>query len=434
MRDEYSIEGRAYEIDDSRTREYFHEVFSCYTSGNYRSAVVMLWSVAVCDILFKLQKLEGMYGDETAKGILSQVKESQENKNPSAWEKKLLKLVLNQTELLDIGEYKNLLYLHEQRHLAAHPVINRNLQLHRPNREKARSLIRDTLEGLLTKPPIFAKKIFDTLVEDLEENSNILIDNKHLGPYLEDRYYKYFNSEVKKFVFRGFWRILFCLNDERCEKNRNINYIAFLSLFSGNPSMFRMQITDDKDYFSRISKEYSPMIYLIEFLAYEPYIYGLLDSQAEPAIRSIIATHPSARCLAHFTAESVDKHAEELENWIREEDPEIEGVVWGKLMSVSDSVEWTKNVVCLANIYYAKSGYYDAADKRFAEAIKPLLEKYDRKDIVDLMQKISENDQTYGRRLAQTDHKLIASRMRSLDPSFDFTKFKAFAEYQDQDL
>ena len=59
MLDEYSIEQRARQIFDARSREYFSEVLSCYTVGNYRSAVVMLWSVVVCDILFKIQTFNG---------------------------------------------------------------------------------------------------------------------------------------------------------------------------------------------------------------------------------------------------------------------------------------------------------------------------------------------------------------------------------------
>jgi len=47
MLDEYSIEQRATQIFDARTKEYFSEVLSCYAAGNYRSSVVMLWSVAV---------------------------------------------------------------------------------------------------------------------------------------------------------------------------------------------------------------------------------------------------------------------------------------------------------------------------------------------------------------------------------------------------
>ena len=42
MLDEYSIERRATQICDARSKEYFSEVLSCYAAGNYRSAVVML--------------------------------------------------------------------------------------------------------------------------------------------------------------------------------------------------------------------------------------------------------------------------------------------------------------------------------------------------------------------------------------------------------
>ena len=61
MLDEYSIEQRATQIFDARSKEYFSEVLrlSCYAADNYRSAVVMLWSVVVCNLLFKIQSFNG---------------------------------------------------------------------------------------------------------------------------------------------------------------------------------------------------------------------------------------------------------------------------------------------------------------------------------------------------------------------------------------
>lgn len=56
-----------------KTQEYFNEVVSSYANGNYRSAVVMLYSVVICDLLFKLQELKDMYNDTTAVEILSQI-------------------------------------------------------------------------------------------------------------------------------------------------------------------------------------------------------------------------------------------------------------------------------------------------------------------------------------------------------------------------
>ena len=59
-----------------KTKEYFKEVISSYSNENYRSAIVMLYSVAICDILFKLEELKDMYNDEVAKEILQNIENS----------------------------------------------------------------------------------------------------------------------------------------------------------------------------------------------------------------------------------------------------------------------------------------------------------------------------------------------------------------------
>ena len=69
----------AHEFDNiyfQKTKEYFKEVISSYSNGNYRSAIVMLYSVAICDILFKLEELKDMYNDEVAKEILQNIENS----------------------------------------------------------------------------------------------------------------------------------------------------------------------------------------------------------------------------------------------------------------------------------------------------------------------------------------------------------------------
>lgn len=87
------------EVEDiyfSKTKEYFQEVISSYSIGNYRSATVMLYSVAICDILFKLQELKDMYNDNVADSILQEVDKSRneyDNKSKSRWEKELIENV-----------------------------------------------------------------------------------------------------------------------------------------------------------------------------------------------------------------------------------------------------------------------------------------------------------------------------------------------------
>lgn len=430
MLDEYSIEQRSTQIFDARTKEYFSEVLSCYSAGNYRSSVVMLWSVAVCDLLFKLQNLVDLYGDTKAKEILTEIgKLQQDNERSPIWETKLVESVAEQTQLLDIAERENLLHLQRQRHLAAHPVVNANFQLHRPNRETARALIRNTLDGVLTKAPILSKQIVNELVGDLEQASGILIDDKRLKAYLESKYYNRFNPEVEKAVFKALWKFAFRLINESCEKNRAINYSALRLLFGRNPSQFKTQIESDSDYFSMIAPGGDPVVCLIHFLSHEPQLYCLLADHTKATIQHAAESDPSARCLAWFTAANLQEHATKLSDWISGKDyPQIERVTWDAIEEISDSPEWAKMTIRLANKYYVASRSYNCADRRFTEVIKPMLGKYELDDCIDLIEGIQSNDQTWGRGRAGDDHNSLLDYVLTLDPKFDFHSYKAFIQ------
>ncbi len=72
------------EIDDiyfPQIKEYFREVMSSYANGNYRSATVMLYSSAVCDIMLKLNELKDMYNDSVAISILDGIEKSRADIN-----------------------------------------------------------------------------------------------------------------------------------------------------------------------------------------------------------------------------------------------------------------------------------------------------------------------------------------------------------------
>lgn len=428
MLDEYSIEQRATQIFDARSKEYFSEVLSCYAAGNHRSAVVMLWSVVVCDLLFKLQHLVDLYGDDKAKSILAEVgKLQQANERSSEWESKMVESVAEQTQLLDIAERENLLHLQRQRHLAAHPVVNANFQLHRPNRDTARALIRNALDGLLTKAPILSKQIVGDLVEDLEQASGILIDDKKLKAYLESKYFSRFNPEVEKAVFKALWKFVFRLTDKRCEKNRTINYSALTLLYGRNRAQFQAQIDADRDYFSTIATGGSPLVCLIHFLSRSASIYGSLADHAKTAIQHTAEQETSARCLAWFTAPSLQEHADRLRAWIVGDDsPQIGRETWDALRKISDSPEWDKAVVRLASAYYVVSSNYDGADKRFNEAVRPILQAFSLDDCIALIQGIETNDQTYLRRGAQKDHGEVLTRAREIYPAFDSSQYVNF--------
>ena len=156
------------EIYFAKTKEYFQEVMSSYSIGNYRSATVMLYSVAICDLLFKLQELKDMYNDTVANEILKEVDKSRnehDNKAKSKWEKELVDNIYKKTELLDLEAYTNLNHLYDHRNFSAHPALNENYELVAPSKETTIANIKNILKDILVKPPIFIKNIVNTLVK-----------------------------------------------------------------------------------------------------------------------------------------------------------------------------------------------------------------------------------------------------------------------------
>lgn len=438
MQDEYSIETRTSKIFDAKTKEYFSEVLSCYIAGNYRSAVVMLWSVAVCDLLFKLQNLVDLYGDDKAKTILDKIRKQQKgNERSPIWEKTLVESVAKETQLLDVVELGDLLELQRQRHLAAHPVVTENFELHRPNRETTRALIRNTLDGLLTKAPILSKQIIDELVKDLAQRSETLfIDdkkgNKKLKAYLESKYFNRFNPEVEKAVFKALWKFTFRYTDEPYEKNRSINYRTLRLLYLRNRDQFRKQVNSEKDYFSKIASGGDPVVCLIRFLSQAPRLYECLEDHAKTEIQYSADNNISAKCLAWFTKKSLNEHASDLDKRISGKGEfvaiglEIDRDTWAEFKAISGSPEWSKSVIRLANKNYGLSSSFDEAKQRFNDTIRPLLQEYKIDDCIDLIKRIDKNNLTWGRGLADTDHHELRSRVLDLDPNFDFSPHDGF--------
>ena len=99
----FSLEETSEKIYFSKTKEYFNEVLSSYHNENYRSAIVMLWSVVICDIIYKLNHLVDIYDDKQAKNILKTIERIQTN-NPksSEWEIKLIEESWNNTQLIKV--------------------------------------------------------------------------------------------------------------------------------------------------------------------------------------------------------------------------------------------------------------------------------------------------------------------------------------------
>jgi len=426
---QFSLEKISENIHYGKTKEYFKEVLSSYHNGNYRSAVVMLWSVAVCDIVFKLQKLIDLYEDAAAKTILNEMTDLQVADPKSAlWELKLIDDVHGKTQLLDTAEYENLRYLQKQRHLCAHPVLNSERELHSPNQETVRALLRNTLEELLVKPPFYTQRIMHELLEDISESAAVLNSRKKVKKYVESRYFSRTSPTVELNIFRSMWKLVFKVEDEDCNKNRIINLRVLDVLSSRNIGKLSETLNGDQDYYSNISPTGMPLSYLVYFLSKNSSLFPLLSDDAQLKIEHCIKNDPIGKITGWFVKDSLETHANDLEAWIKSaEHPSFTPDEFDAVLQISDSDEWQEKFCKLVSTYYATSLNYDQADSRFQVSIPKHINLFNKASIICLATLIEKNSQCYSRSKARQDYEIIKSRIDVLfGDEFDYEALPYF--------
>lgn len=426
---EFSLEKISTNIHHGKTKGYFREVLSSYHNGNYRSSVVMLWSVAICDIVYKLQSLIDLYDDSAAKEILQDVSRIQaEDYKSSAWELKLLDDVHNKTHLLDSPEYENLRYLQKQRHLSAHPVLNLERELHSPNQETTRSLLRNTLEGLLIKPPIYTQKIMKELLEDISESSEVLNSRDKVKKYIESRYLSRMTPTVEINIFRTLWKFVFKLENDDCDKNRLINLYALEVLSNRNIGSIPNEIEGDKDYYSNVAPTGTPLSYLVFYLASSPQIYSLLNEDARIKIDHCVHTDDVGKTMGWFIKPDLKTHGKDIKDWIlSDEHPRFTQEQFDSLLDISDSEEWQQTFCKIVSAYYCSSRSFNQADERFEVAIRKYISLFNKDSLKELVIGIEDNGQCYARGQAISDYVIIKKHIDQLfNDNFDYENVPSF--------
>jgi len=153
----------------------------------------------------------------------------------------------------------------------------------------------------------------------------------------------------------------------------------------------------------------------------------MLEDHAKATINNTIENDVLSRCLAWYVSPSLSWHAGQLHSWLfGEAFLDVWPEFWGDIFRVSDSAEWETSVLNLAISYYVASPSFDAADRRFNEAIRPFLPKFDLACCMRLIQGIEDNGQTWGRRSARIDHLEVLTRLHGTNPQADLAQFQNF--------
>lgn len=410
---DFSIELAAERIQNRNTRDYFREVYQDYMSGSYRSATVMLWSVVVCDLLFKLEEMRDVYGDTKAASILVEV-DGKRMSNPYSpeWESCLLDSVNSSTNLLELGDYESLCDLRLHRHLSAHPVLDQADALYSPTREQVRAYMRTALESVFTKPSILTRKVLDTFTDDVCARTPVLLDESSLHKYLDAKYFKHLTPVVIGQLFRGVWRIAFHAQDTHGEENRKSLCRALCELYGAAPDVCDSAVRDEPAYFSEIGVDDRQLALLSVFLSKHPRAYSILTDQARQPLGGFLDRNLDSFALAWYRDDTVTAHLQDLLDTAKNSAQNLSLEIFSELHSVAVEHSVAILVHRLGIMYYGRSGTYDRCNEVYARAIRPFLGEYSVEAFQELFTAVERNRQTYDRVLAHRDHNEVAAVAR----------------------
>ena len=407
----------------SKTKEYFEEVEKSFYSENYRSAVVMLYSVVIADLLYKLEELSDYYSDNIATNILKEVNDKRKN-NPkgSEWENELIEKVSKQSEILESYTITNIEYLKNIRNFSAHPALNQNNELIRPSREQTLGLIKNMLNGIFIRPPLFIKKITDNILEDIaSKKEDFLIDEKKFSKYLLKKYYEKIPEKMLINIFKDIWKLTFKLDNEECNENREIN-LKFLIL---TMKKYKIRILEDmkKDMgkYNNISENSNIVVYLVEFMYYYPEAYNYLSEQNKIIIDVATNNKKEYRILAFYLYNNFEEQLKDIKVYY---------FINAKTKQLFEKkVQEDGNESLLIDKYIgflSESSCYNAADSNFEKFIRPYIDKMQPSQILKLIECINSNNQVFGRGWAYHDNNDIIKKANIDWNTIDLKKYTHF--------
>lgn len=431
----FSLESQKSKIYDRRTRKYFEEVYKSYANNCYRSSTVMLWSVVVCDIIFKLKELRDIHNDKVAEKIIIEIEALQQTDPYSPkWENELVKKVFERTQLLDTASNHKVLTIQSHRHLSAHPVISDDDILFEPTHEMILSDIRNSIEAVLSKPPFMSQAILSTFVSDLEKVKDLFPSDKSLSKYLESKYLKSLNKDILVKIFKGLWKFSFRSEDEKPIENREINIRAMRLIFSKSRQLMIDSIKADSPYYSNISNDKKAIKALIEFISMEKEIYDSLSDFTRELIKPILKENLSYYGVAFFISDSPEEHVRRVTKRINESYYKKYGSVLCYLntrhldrfksvcFELGCESEYNDfGIACFINSYD-----FSRADIYFDRYISPSLGFYTKEQLKILLDGTNKNNQCYWRNRSRDGNdsvKILKVAKEKFTDGFDFSVY-----------
>ncbi|MGA5680825.1 hypothetical protein ACPCHR_24490 [Bacillus bombysepticus] len=428
---DHSIQELAEKIHHHKTKEYFEEVLSSFENGNYRSSVVMLYTVVICDLVFKLRDLKEIHNDTKAEKILEDLEvEKEENPVSPVWENQLIEKSFREAKILENDVYTHIETLKKYRNLSAHPVLNSMDILYRPNKEQAESLIKNLLEGLLIKHPLFTKNVFVPFMEEVERIKNDFSNKEKLGIYLESKFFVHFNKDLTEYMFKNLWKLVFKNNGDREKNNRQVNYDVLLIMYKKYEDILIEFIRKESAFFSDFLDEKVIISKLVDFLSKYEEVYSLLKPHSQEELKNRVKEEQDWKVRAIFLSNSLKDHFEyinssiHLNSYSRYNQPYIQTYLL-KVQDIAILKELAERDGVVTEFYdlmirhYYHSGSFDAADVVFDRCIRPFYEEFNKEQFENLLCEINSNPQCYDGKYSRGRHRILVEKIRGVMPDVD---------------
>lgn len=269
-----AFESNLENINSDITKKYMKEVISSYENKNYRSAIVMLYTVFLTDLCEKLKELKDLYADDKAEEILTSIN-SLKKDNPTRENQLISKIECSKPELLADEARATFEYLKNWRNLCAHPSLDIETidPLAEPSLEVVAALIKSSIDTLFSKSAYLGKKIFGNFLQDLATKKDSLVSDDALEVFLKQRYLSKFDKKTKGYIIKELFKIIFITSNEEACSHRDFNYKVLLIMIKKDKSSLRDEIIESA-HFNNIAIERRPQLGLfMNFLSRFPHLY-----------------------------------------------------------------------------------------------------------------------------------------------------------------
>lgn len=406
----------------SQTKEYFREIVSSYDNGNYRSAMVMLYSTIVCDLLLKLKELSEVYNDQKAENLLAEINAERKQAGNSSWEWKLIKAIREKTELLSDESYAMIDHIYDLRNFSAHPALTEDYELISPSAEMTVAYIKKALDDIFVKPSVFAQNIIDRMSDDIaarkEQYQN---DFEAFEQYLDKVYFQRMSSKMINQVFRAFWKFTFKKYEgDDFKKNRFINRRTIEAMLNKHYLELCEYICQDQAFFTIAANSNCTGSATI-LCAYFPQVYYSLDETVKHQLREF--KEQNVEIIQWFISGDIENHLANLEIKADSFHKNI-FVILEKICRKQGKPELFRRFLIK---HYSQSKTYNSAKNRFDNIIEPNLHKFSKEDFVLLIQAINENNQIYNYCFQQSRNDRLLDVARPVLPKdFDYSIYENF--------